>query len=103
MEFAVSIPRFDNTLSKFFSHQILGSEEVEGEEQLAPENSAFDGFGLAGKKFLELEYFSLSYLPQQQTYLNVFQQMVSNLYTKILHCYFYDIFNRVKNYVRFAK
>ena len=34
----------------FFSHQILGSEEVEGEEQLAPENSAFDGFGLAGKK-----------------------------------------------------
>ena len=50
MEFAVSIPRSDNTLSKFFSHQILGSEEVEGEEQLAPENSAFDGFGLAGKK-----------------------------------------------------
>ena len=42
--------RSDNTLSNFFSHQILGSEEVEGEEQLAPENSAFDGFGLAGKK-----------------------------------------------------
>ena len=37
-------------MSDFFSHQILGSEEVEGEEQLAPENSAFDGFGLAGKK-----------------------------------------------------
>ena len=55
MEFAVSIPRSDNTLSKFFSHQILGREEVEGEEQLAPENSAFDGFGLAGKKFLELK------------------------------------------------
>ena len=41
-------------MSDFFSHQVLGSEEVEGEEQLAPENSAFDGFGLAGKKFLEL-------------------------------------------------
>ena len=106
MEFAVSIPRFDNTLSNFFSHQILGSEEVEGEEQLAPENSAFDGFGLAGKKISRariLLSLSLSYLPQQQTYLNVFQQMVSNLYTKILHCYFYDIFNRVKNYVQLAK
>ena len=58
---------------------------------------------LIAEEQLKKEHLASTLVAQQQTYLNVFQQMVSNLYTKILHCYFYDIFNRVKNYVQFAK
>ena len=69
-------------MSDFFSHQVLGSEEVEGEEQLAPENSAFDGFGLAGKKFLEL--ILLLFTATTDIFECFFDKWSPALYTKIL-------------------